>query len=142
MSELLIVKIITKHESLYLSYLGIIWMLQPTDMIIKGKLAIDRSSHLEIFYKTGVKKKKKKKFLKKNSQKHLCWILFLIILKASRLLLYVKDFLIWNTYLLEYLQITASLHRASYLTKRKIFIKLVRITFVYERVPVLILQWK
>ena len=36
-------------------------MLQPTDMIIKGKLAIDRSSHLEIFYKTGVKKKKKKK---------------------------------------------------------------------------------
>ena len=35
-------------------------MLQPTDVIIKGKLTIDRSSHLEIFYKTGVKKKKKK----------------------------------------------------------------------------------
>ena len=34
-------------------------MLQPTDVIIKGKLTIDRSSHLEMFYKTGVKTSKK-----------------------------------------------------------------------------------
>ena len=105
MCEMIIVKIITKHDSLYLPYLGIIWMLQPT-------------------------------------QKHLCWILFLIILEASRLLLYLKEFLIWNTYLLEYLQITASLERASYFTINRFSIKLVRITFMYQRVPVLILQWK
>ena len=78
----------------------------------------------------------------KNSQKHLCCILFLIILEASRLLLYLKELLIWNTYLLEYLQITASLQRASYFTINRFFIKLVRITFMYQRVPVLILQWK
>ena len=78
----------------------------------------------------------------KNPQKHLCWILFLIILEASRLLLYLKELLIWNTYLLEYLQITASLQRASYFTINRFFIKLVRIIFVYQRVPVLILQWK
>ena len=34
-------------------------MLQPPDVIIKGKLTIDRSSHLEMFYKTGVKTSKK-----------------------------------------------------------------------------------
>ena len=78
----------------------------------------------------------------KNSQKHLRCILFLIILEASRLLLYLKELLIWNTYLLEYLQITASLQRASYFTINRFFIKLVRITFMYQRVPVLILQWK
>ena len=58
------------------------------------------------------------------------------------LLLYLKELLIWNTYLLEYLQITASLQRASYFTINRFFIKLVRITFMYQRVPVLILQWK
>ena len=58
------------------------------------------------------------------------------------MLLYLKEFLISNTYLLEYLQITASLQRASYFTINRFFIKLVRITFMYQRVPVLILQWK
>ena len=33
-------------------------MLQPADVIIKGKFTTDRSSHPEMFYKTGVKTSK------------------------------------------------------------------------------------
>ena len=54
MFEILIVEVITKHDSPCLPYLGVFRMLQSTDVITKTKLTRDKCRRLEVFCKKDI----------------------------------------------------------------------------------------